>query len=110
MSVPNTGGSTVKRMPQLKGPKRIFLTTVFLWIGANVVIDLVALSLNNLGDTEHHAPLHVSAGSLLHKGTIVSAPLAFVLVVVLLSGLVSLQSKWATRTGTVVLVLWMLLI
>ena len=90
--------------------KKIFLTAIYLWITAILVMDIVALFLHNLGDTVHHRPIRVSAGSLITHGTIITPPIVFLLGVVALSGLVSLKNKWATRIGTAVLILWMLLI
>ncbi len=86
------------------------MATISIWIAAVLVMDIVALFVKNLGDTVHHRPIRVSAGSLVKYGTIVTPPLLFVVGVVALSGLVSLSNKWATRGGTIVLVLWMLLI
>jgi hypothetical protein len=104
------GWFTMRTLRLPKSRKGIFLAAIFVWIGANLVIDTVALLVDNLGDTEHSKSIHVSPGSLWSHGTIVTAPLAFVLGVLLLSWLISSRTKWATRTGTVALVLWMLLI
>lgn len=90
--------------------KKLFLTAIYVWVGANLVIDVVALLVNNLGDTVHSKSIHVSARSLWAHGTIVTAPVAFLVGVLLLSWLISSKTQWATRTGTVALILWMLLI
>ncbi len=98
------------KITAVNNSKKIFLTTISIWIAAILVMDVVALFLNNLGDTVHHRAIRVSAGSLVSHGTIVTPPVLFLLGVVVLSGLVSLKNKWATRGGTIVLILWMLLI
>lgn len=97
-----------RRLPNSR--KKLFLTAIYVWVGVNLVIDVVALFANNLGDTVHSKSIQVSAGSLWSRGTIVTAPLLFLLVVLLLSWLISSKTQWATRTGTVALILWMLLI